>query len=84
MVSWSSRERSMVIVKFLFALAGATLSIWKSFLGRCYRVVHRLFALELCLQLLLHIKVQLSLALDSLLFHIADDTFVHGLSRRHD
>lgn len=41
----------------------------------------RLLPLVLFFQLLLHIKVQLSLALDSLLFHISDYALVHGLGK---
>lgn len=38
-----------------------------------------LFAFVFLLEGPLHVKVELALALDSLLFHIADDTFVHSL-----
>lgn len=40
---------------------------------------HRLLPLVLGLELLLQLKVELALALDALLFHVADDALVHGL-----
>lgn len=46
---------------------------------RFQRVVNTLFELVLCLQLALHIKVQLSLSLDALSLHIADNALMHSL-----
>lgn len=41
------------------------------------RIVNSLMLLVLCLQSALHIKIELSLAFDALLFHVSDDALVH-------
>lgn len=80
MVSWSLREvYGDCTINNLLTFDAIVLLIRKTFLGCCYRVVYCLFALVLCLQLFLHIEVQLSFSLYSLLFHIADNALVHGL-----
>lgn len=51
-------------------------------LSGLYGAPHRLFLLVLGLQLPLQVEVELPLALDALLLHIADHALVHCLGRR--
>lgn len=44
----------------------------------CGSFTNGLVLLVLCFQFALHIEIELSFALDPLLFHVSHDTLVHG------
>lgn len=54
-------------------------SVWGCFVCCGYRIVDGLVALVFLLKGFLHVEVELSLPLDTLLLHVADDTLVHSL-----
>lgn len=57
-------------------------SVWGCFVCCGYRIVDGLVALVFLLKGFLHVEVELSLPLDTLLLHVADDTLVHSLCRK--
>lgn len=54
-------------------------SVWGCFVCCSYRIVDGLVAFVFLLNGFLHVEVELSLPLDTLLLHVADDTFMHSL-----
>ena len=78
---WAEHQVSPPSLVRLGILPRRKLALPLRALCRCIldRAAHRLLLLVLGLQLPLHVKVELALALDALLLHVADDALVHGL-----